>query len=198
MGGDVRQNHGYSITDERKRAEFVALVASIRDFVAENSLEDRVVFHGTSASKAAKIIKKGMKPTEVDIAISYQSPGKLGSFWGTVDTAAAYADDTVHYRDEDSHPVILAIPVEALEAACRLYPDGATLDCPLDGLTKLSDPDIAENWQENHATLSWHVSLKDLGAIVAEHKYFLKSQPIEIVDDPAILKEMMGEIQFRP
>lgn len=195
---DVRDSHGYSIGDPIAKAGWIELITSIRSFLEENDLTQEIVFHGTSARRAQLIVENGMKPTEVEHAVWSRSQAAWGSFWGTIDAAASYAEDAASIRDAGELPVILAVPVAELAAACELLPDGATFDFPMKGLTKLDDPQILEKWHQQHATLDWDTSLKELGAIVALHQKNLKLQAIAIVGDLDTLKEMCVKPKIRP
>jgi hypothetical protein len=195
---DVRDRVGYSIDDPVAKASWIALVTSIRQYFVDNALQDKIVFHGTSQKRAKKILAEGMKPTDVSFAVWDQCEQGAGSFWGSIDAAVSYAEDTASERDPGSKPVLLAVRLSDLEQVCDLRCDGASLDFPLKGLTRLSEPEIEEKWSGDISLRSWKESLFDLGAVVAIHDDFLEIDFIEIVDDFEILKEMQEKTSFSP
>lgn len=165
-------NHGYSIPDLDDRARWRGLLEGIRQRMSEGDLEEVVLFHGTSERALERIMIDGMEPVECSQALPPDLRDDCnGSFWGTIDTAAAYADDTATERHPDSLPVIIAIRVSTLENDCQIVPDGATVDFPLKGLTRLSDPEVAAYWSEFGLDRHWRESLRDLGAVVALHDF---------------------------
>lgn len=180
LGGEPDQIEiaGYSLRNEEARAQWRSLLEEVSAWMEDNRLGTQIVFHGTSKKRLAAILEEGMRPTDVDIAV--QGDADLGSFWGNVRTAAAYAEDTAKERD-GSVPVLLAVRVEVLERDCELYPDLATLDFPLKGLTRLCVPGVYEKWMNDEGELSWRDSLVDLGAIVAAHDFYLAADDIVVV-----------------
>jgi hypothetical protein len=111
----------------------------------------------------------GIQPSEVDLAVDVSVQGVVeGSFWGTVRTAAAYAEDTAKERDGGS-PALIAIRSSDIIRLADLLPDLQTLDFPLKGLTRLDEREVLERWEANHAEMDWRRSLDDLGAVVALH-----------------------------
>ena len=182
---------GYSFTDETSKAAWRALVSSINARIAETDIEDEVLFHGTSSVALERIIAVGFEPTDISHAVADGDIHRDGSFWGDLMTAAAYAEDTVAERHPGSTPVILAIPVAALEADCQLFSDGATFDFPLDGLTRLDDPDVLARWSESGCDLPWRESLADLGAVVAAHQFVIPAEDIVVMNSPDDLHSMV-------
>lgn len=183
---NVLLNHGYSISDAAERTRWRDLVEAVRKRISDSGLEDVVLFHGTSERALDGILMEGMEPIECSHALpdGYRDECEYGSFWGSVDTAAAYADDTAAERHPDSLPVIIAIAVSMLESDCLIVPDGATVDFPLEGLTRLDDPVVAAYWSEFGPDRPWRESLRDLGAVVAVHDFNI---PLE---DMAVIRSM--------
>jgi hypothetical protein len=195
---DVRDRVGYSIGYPAAKAAWITLISSIREYLAEQGLQEEFVFHGSSENRAKQILIEGMKPTDVSFAVWDQCDMGAGSFWGSIDAAASYAEDTASEREPGSLPIILAVRVSDLQEACDLCCDGATLDFPLRGLTKLSEPAIEAKWGGDISLRSWKESLADLGAIVALHHDYLEIDGIEIIGDFAVFKEMCGKTTFGP
>lgn len=176
-----REIVGYSFLDDTKKAEWIRLVHSIAKWVEDNNLSDEVVFHGTSLARAENIMEHGMYPTDVVHAISDGGLHDTGSFWGNVFTASAYAEDTIAERDLTGSPVLLMAYTNELEHDFDLRPDLATLDFPLNGLTKLDDTIVYNNWINNHRTLNWKQSLTDLGAIIVIHDEKLEPEYLRMI-----------------
>lgn len=180
---NVLLNHGYSIPDPAERERWRDLVEAVRQRTSDNGLEDVVLFHGTSERALAGILMEGMEPVECSHALPphCRDDCEYGSFWGNIDTAAAYADDTAAERHPGSFPVIIAIRVSILESDCRIVPDGATVDMPLKGLTRLDNPEVAAYWSEFGRDLPWHESLRDLGAVVALHDFLIPIEDMTVI-----------------
>lgn len=138
-----------------------------------------------------------MEPTDASLAVDVPRGLANGSFWGDVHTAAAYAEDTVHERDCGGEPVLLAILTETLEADCAVYPDLATVDFPLEGLTRLGDPGVRDRWNEGFRDMDWRDGLRDLGAIVATHDLPLSPSGLVVADSLETVKEMTA-VAARP
>lgn len=175
---------GYSIPGPVERDRWAALIAEINGRLASEERCSKFLFHGTSARALETIAVEGLKPTDIDHAIIGENEDlyDLGSFWGDVITAAAYAEDTVSGRHSDSHPVILAIPVSELERDYLLFPDGAAIEDPLlPELTRLHEPGVMERWRKNNFNLSWKESLRDAGAIVAVHDSFIPLSDLHVI-----------------
>ena len=187
---DQRDIIGYSLKDPQSKQAWIELISKIQDWLRDNDLEEDILFHGTSLSRAEDILKYGFNPTDITLSVTQEMGYDAGSFWGNVLTASAYADDTCENRNPDSRPVLLAVSAEALEEECLLYPDLATLDMPLKGLTKLDDPEISELWLSTFSVdydspediLTWEDGLRDLGAIVAVHDVILPQEMFHKVD----------------
>jgi hypothetical protein len=176
-------NHGYSIPDVEERGRWRALIEEVRQRVAAGNLEEVVLFHGTSQQALERILLDGMEPVDCSQAMppTCRDVYEHGSFWGSIDTAAAYADDTASERHPDSLPVIIAIRVSTLEDSCRIVADGATVDWPLKGLTRLDDPKVAAYWSDFGIDRSWHESLRDLGAVVALHDLIIPAEDMTVI-----------------
>jgi hypothetical protein len=162
------------------------MIDAIRKRVTEESLEDVIVFHGTSERALEGMEIAGMEAIQCSHALppDDRDEEQHGTFWGSIDTAATYADDTAAERHEDSLPVIIAIPVSTLEWLGTIVPDGATVDFPLDGLTRLDDPEVAAYWSDFDMTVPWRESLRDLGAVVALHGRNIH------IDDMTVIRSM--------
>lgn len=176
---DQREIIGYSIDDPDRKGEWISLVRGISELMDDAVHE--ILFHGTSIKRLPAILKKGIRATDVGLAIVDGQGDDRGSFWGDVHTAAAYAEDTARVRDS-SLPVLVAIRTEELLADCALHPDLATLDFPLKGLTRLSEPGVYDKWARNFRTLSWKDALDDLRAVVATHAIHIPARRLIAVD----------------
>lgn len=180
---------GYSISNQDARKEWVDLIEGIAAWISEHDLKHEVIFHGTSTVRMKEIMRFGMAPTDISHATIPQSDDRNGSFWGDVHTAAAYADDTCKYRNPGSRPCLLMTFAEDLARDYDLYPDLATLDGPLKGLTKLDDPDVRSKWDNRYNADEWNVgqhlpweeSLDDLGAIIAAHEDYINPDDIFVI-----------------
>lgn len=187
---DQRAIVGYSVSDPEARAEWIALVRGLSAWIDAEGLRDKVVFHGTSLGKLRKIRRGGMEPTDISLASEPFGGPDAGSFWGDVHTAAAYAEDTVKERSNGKgKPVLVAVLAETLERDCLLYPDLATLDFPLKGLTRLDDPAVSEAWLNGFRGMDWRDGLRDLGAIVATHQWALDPDDIFHADGLEAVQE---------
>ncbi|MCV9964204.1 hypothetical protein OIU34_20170 [Pararhizobium sp. BT-229] len=196
-------NHGYSIPDPHERALWRDLVVGIRQRISEGNFEETVLFHGTSERALERILLDGMEPVECSHALppDCRDDCEYGSFWGNIDTAATYADDTAAERHPDSLPVIIAIRVSTLENDYRIVPDGATVDFPLKGLTRLDDPEVAAYWSDFGLDRHWPESLRDLGAVVAIHDFTIPIEDMVVIrsmDDFERLFEVRADIRPGP
>lgn len=154
-------------------------------------LEEDFLFHGTSSKALEDIRATGFDPTDVSLAVP-DAPNQFGgSFWGTAPTALSYALDTANERHPGSDPVIIAVKRASLERDCLLVPDLATLDFPIDGLTRLEEPGVREKWEENDYDLPWEDSLRDLGAVVALHDVPLSDEDFFVLDSPENVVEFL-------
>lgn len=183
MKDKALQNHGYSIPDPAERKQWRELVEAVRQRISESGLEDAVLFHGTSERALQRISIDGMESVECSHALppDCRHVEEYGSFWGNIDTAAAYADDTAAERHPDSLPVIIAIPVSTLEADCRIVPDGATVDYPINGFTRLDNPEVEAYWSEPGVDRSWRESLRDLGAVLVIHDFNIPAEDLTVI-----------------
>lgn len=191
---DQRDIVGYSLVDPEARNRWIALVRGLSQWIDDEGLKDKVVFHGTSRRLLAKILEDGLEPTDVELAVGPLSGMFQGSFWGDVQTAAAYAEDTVKEREGKGEPgcgepVLIAVLTDRLEKDCLLYPDLATLDFPMKGLTRLDDPEVQEDWLKGFMDKDWRDGLRDLGAIVATHEFYLDPDDFFVVDSLDAVKE---------
>lgn len=199
--GIANPNLGYSLLEGALKDEWIGLVTRLRALSQQIALTDHYVFHGTSARIGQLIMDGGMTPTVVSHAVPAGVTRTRGSFWGDVEAAVSYAEDTVFEREGcgsptlDNPPILIAVPIRSLEERFPLFPDLATLEAPVDGLTKLDQPGVSEFWWANYDQLGWKESLRDLGAIVALHKNpvrlkdaFMLSGPDELV----AIEEKMG------
>lgn len=189
---DQRTILGYSIASPEKRSEWAAFIGEIAEILEQHDAAREIVFHGTSEVRASVIMRYGMKPTDLQVA----SPsGEIadGSFWGCPFTASAYADDTVKERDGGGSPALIAVRTSDLLAnGYDLYPDLASLEFPLKGLTRLDDSTVSDKWQEGHETLSWKDSLDDLGAITVAHDDWMSPEHFAMVRSPEDLRQLLG------
>jgi len=191
---DQREIVGYSLVDPEARDRWISLVRGISRWIEETGQKDKVVFHGTSRRLLPRILEEGMEPTDVELAVGPLEGMVQGSFWGDVHTASAYAEDTVFEREGKGEPglgepVLLAVRTDSLEEDCLLYPDLATLDFPMKGLTRLDEPEVQEAWIKGFRGMDWRDGLRDLGAIVATHDFYLDPDDFFVADSLDAVKE---------
>jgi hypothetical protein len=168
-----RAARGCSLHDNIERNEWRSMLETIETWLNENQLHEEILFHGTSTEALKSICIEGMRPEFRSDAIIDQAAGEFCTFWGNLDTACFYAEDTVSERHPGSRPVILAIRVDALERLAYLQPDGATIDFPIDGLTQVVGNGALTQWANEILDRSWRESLRDFGAITAVHDDFI-------------------------
>lgn len=177
-------------------ADWTGEARALDEFLVREGLSQEVVFHGTSSVVIDLISSEGLSPTDVTAAVQNNLGWDSGSFWGTPRTAIAYALDSARERYPGSNPALIASPVSILEHQCQLVCDGATIDFPLKGLTRLDEPGIRDKWESADFDLPWQESLADLGAIVALHDFYLDSDDFLIVRDPADLRRVAEELNL--
>jgi hypothetical protein len=187
---------GLKIADEAARRGWIALVEQIADKIDELGLEEEILFHGTSIDKARSIMRKGMRPTDsFEVLPDGSEIMTPGSFWGTVRTAAWYAEDTAFYRSGGT-PVIIACPRGFLQTYATLGIDIPSRDFPQPGLTRLEDEeDVQDRWAVGR-TRSWQDSLADLGSLTALHDYDLPLDQAVIVDEIESLNRILPSPSF--
>lgn len=166
---DRRAERGYSLQDVVERDEWRGMLKIIEEWIDHEQLREDILFHGTSTAALEKINQNGMRPEFRSDAIIDSTTGQFCTFWGNLDTACFYAEDTAAERHPGSKPVILAMRADTLERLAFLQPDGASIDFPIDGLTRVLEPRVLEQWQDDNFDRSWRDSLRDFGAIVAVH-----------------------------
>jgi hypothetical protein len=173
-----------------ENSEWRALLAAIKETVEEHALEGTVVFHGTSTKWLSDIQEDGLCPTELGDTyfkkhIDFDDPdfGPEGTFWGQLNTAAWYAEDTVTERDNGvTHPMLIVADVFELSLEYPLYPDRASLEGPVDKTLPVStDKTLAETWWKRGARFNWNKGLEELGAIFAVHTDYLDNDKISII-----------------
>ncbi|MTH95303.1 hypothetical protein [Roseibium sp. RKSG952] len=169
----------------------------MEEFLFCEDLLQFVVFHGTSSKVLDVIMTQGLSPTDVTAAVRADIGWDSGSFWGTPRTATAYAIDTAKERHPGWEPVLLAAPISILEAQCQLVCDGATIDFPLKGLTRLEEPGVFEKWRSAGFDLPWRESLIDLGAIVALHDFHLDIEDFDLIESPSDLRRLSESMSLR-
>jgi hypothetical protein len=180
---------GHSLPDATQRRSWIELVSAISALVKEQGLSEEILFHGTTIGKARQILRKGMQPTDAFEFGPYGEEMCSGSFWGTVETAAWYAEDSSLHR-KGGRPAIIACPVSFLQTYATLGADIPTRDFPIPGLTLLDDPDVAAHWPNEQAR-SWQESLRDLGAVTAIHDYDLSLDVAILVDEIESLERIL-------
>lgn len=172
---DRRAERGYSLSDVSERDEWRGMLTIIEKWLDEEQLHEEFLFHGTSTTALDSIDIEGMRPDFRSDAIIDPTTGEFCTFWGNLDTACFYAEDTVAERHPGSKPVILAISVDTLETLAFLQPDGASIDFPIDGLTRALKQEELEMWQDQKFDRPWRDGLNDFGAIIAVH-----DEPIDL------------------
>lgn len=189
---------GYSLPEGEERDSWLAAVAAVRRRVSHPDAAEELLFHGTSSTALEGILSRGLEPTEIELARLSPGMGDLGSFWGSFDTALAYAEDTACERHPGSRPVVLAVSSAWLERECLLGPDGATLDFPLAGLSRLDDPAVVADWAAAGAEKSWRDGLRDLSAVVAAHDFVLPAHELVVVASACSLDAILGGTRRSP
>ncbi len=177
-------------TDISNFDEWKTLILGVRELLEEHGLDQSVVFHGTSTKWIEDIQADGLCPTELGDAyfkkrVDFDDPdfGEEGTFWGQLNTAAWYAEDTVVERDNsDTQPVLVVADALELSLEYPLYPDKASLEGPVDNTLPVStSPDLAASWWKSGARFKWEKGLKELGAIFAVHTDYLDDTKIGII-----------------
>lgn len=172
MHSRFHDNLGHSIADPATRRAWIDMLSETMTFVVERNLGEEILFHGTTEAKARAILKQGMRATDAFEVLPDGDEGiTSGSFWGTLRTAAWYAEDTAIQRSGGG-PAIIACPISFLQAYSTLGIDIPSRDLPQPGLTKLDDPAVAARWRVGEER-SWQDSLADLGSVTALHDYML-------------------------
>lgn len=189
MPARFHQDIGLKITDERERRDWISLVTAIADRIEEAGLSEEILFHGTTVEKARAIMSNGMRPADAfEVLPDGTESMTEGSFWGTVGTAAWYAEDKSFYRGES--PVLLACPVGFLQTYSILGIDIPSRDFPIPGLTPMEDPEVARRWATGMRR-TWQDSLSDIGSVTALHDYDLSLDAAVIVDEIESLERIL-------
>lgn len=195
MPARLHHEIGLKIADEHERRDWINLVTALSDRIEEDGLSDEILFHGTTLEKARSIMSTGMRPTDAfEVLPDGTEIMTEGSFWGTVKTAAWYAEDTAFYRTGGT-PVLLACPVGFLQTYSILGIDIASRDFAVPGLTLLDDPEVASRWATG-IPHTWQDSLSDLGSVTALHEYDLPLDAAVIVHDIESLYRILPDRVF--
>ncbi len=174
---------GLKIADEDQRLAWISLITDIADKVDEMNLSEEILFHGTTIGKARAILRRGMRPTDAfEVMPDGSEIMTSGSFWGTIRTAAWYAEDSAFHRSGGA-PAIIACPVGFLQTYATLGIDIPSRDFPQPGLTLLNHDEEARGRWAIGQTRSWQDSLADLGSLTALHDYDLPLDQAVIVDE---------------
>ncbi|NTF17185.1 hypothetical protein G6L37_01915 [Agrobacterium rubi] len=171
MPSRFHDNLGLKIASEDDRHEWIALVTAISDRIDEAGMAEDILFHGTTIRQARSILRHGMRPTDAfEVLHDGEETMTQGSFWGTVRTAAWYAEDKSFHRGD--RPALIACPVGFLQTYSTLGIDIPSRDFPVPGLTQLEDPGTAARWATG-MTRTWQDSLSDIGSVTALHEEIL-------------------------
>lgn len=174
---------GLKIADADQRLAWISLVTDIADKVDDMGLSEEILFHGTTISKAKAIMRNGMRPTDAfEVMPDGSESMTSGSFWGTIRTAAWYAEDSAFHRSGGA-PAIIACPAGFLQTYATLGIDIPSRDFPQPGLTLLDHDEEARGRWAIGQTQSWQDSLADLGSLTALHDYDLPLDQAVIVDE---------------
>jgi len=196
---DIPHNLGYSISDTEKKRQWIEFVTALNDIMNSQGLHDSIVFHGTSTKALKKIRREGLEPTDISEALTDAYVFEDGTFWGDLFTAVAYAEDTAFERHPGSAPALIAISTKALENDCILLVDGATIDFPEPGLTRLDDPEVQGRWEGGDFDyMDWRASLADLGAIVAVHQFYIPPDELTFVSATDDLERLISRLADGP
>lgn len=186
---------GRTLKEQDARDEWVSLIRGIAEIVDAHDLQEEVLFHGTTLEKAMAILSDGMRPTDAfEVLADGSEVMTEGSYWGTIGTAAWYAEDSARHRS-GGRPVIIACPTSFLETYTTLGVDIPSRDMPQPGLTLFDDPSIAARWATG-LTRSWRDSLDDLGSVTALHEYDLPLDAAFLVEHPDQFKRILPTTSF--
>lgn len=191
---DARENFGYSFSSKEERDAFRAFILDAEKRLEEEGLSRDVLFHGISTAILEDILRDGLRPTDISEATVDEDLPDMGTFWGTIATAAYYAEDCVAERHQSGHPAFVCISAAKLIDDCILMPDGATIDFPPPGLTRLEEPGVHETWQEAAFQMSWRDALRDLGAIIAVHDFYIPPEDFVIIKNSDDLERFIQNV----
>mgnify|MGYP001470690550 FL=1 len=188
------EDTGQVFRTDAKRQEWIGLLNEIDRTIRECGLQEEILFHGTTIGKARSILKSGMRPTDAFELFDGEEMTSEGSFWGTIRTAAWYAEDSSIHR-KGGRPAIIACPVSFLQTYTTLAADIPSRDFPVPGLTRLEDPAVAARWP-NGQYRTWQESLEDLGSVTALHDYELSLDAAVIADDIESFQRILHSCAF--
>jgi hypothetical protein len=194
MLSGLHHTTGHSFSNPHKRDNWIELLNGIQTFIDERGLQEEILFHGTTIGKARSILKHGMRPTDAFELFDGEEMSSEGSFWGSIRTAAWYAEDSSIHR-KGGRAAIIACPTSFLQIYSTLGADIPSRDFPVPGLTMLEDPETAARWGDGMLR-TWQESLADLGAVTAIHSYDLSLDQAVIVDDIESLYRILQEQSF--
>lgn len=182
-------------------SDWKTLLEQIGELIEEHDLASAVVFHGTSTKRLTAIQEGGLRPCELGDAyfrkrIDFDDPdfGYLGSFWGKLETAAWYAEDTVIVRDNcQTKPILIVTDPYELALEYPLYPDRASFEEPVDRTLPIStNRDLANAWEKRGARFTWKRGLEEIGAIFAVHDEYLDTDMIAVIQDIDDFKQFIA------
>jgi hypothetical protein len=194
MLAGLHDTTGHSFSNPRRRGDWIELLNGIQSFIEERGLQEEILFHGTTIGKARSILRRGMRPTDAFELFDGEEMSAEGSFWGSIRTAAWYAEDSSIHR-KGGRAAIIACPTSFLQIYSTLSADIPSRDFPVPGLTMLEDPETATRWG-NGTPRTWQESLADLGAVTAIHDYELSLDQAAIVDDIESLYRILPNPPF--
>lgn len=166
---------GTLIADPARREAWRGLVAALHEAAGPGGPLEGWLFHGTSANRARKILREGVRTTEASARIDGMTGHAdwfwtEGTHWGHPKVAAFYAEDRIESTGRpDLDLAIVAVPVAELEACGPFSADGQSIDCPL--YTRLGRPQAetdalwAASRQDSRASLDVLGSLLVLGPV---------------------------------
>lgn len=194
MLAGLHDTTGHSFSNPRRRGEWIDLLNGIQTLIDERGLHEEILFHGTTIAKARSILKHGMRPTDAFELHDGEEISAAGSYWGSIRTAAWYAEDSSIHR-KGGRAVIIACPTSFLQIYSTLSADIPSRDFPVPGLTMLEDPETAARW-DNGVHRTWQESLADLGSVTALHDYDLPLDMALIVDEVESLERILYNQRF--
>lgn len=185
---------GHSIRNTASRTRWIAMLEEVAEYVTREGLQEEILFHGTTLSRARSILLNGMHPTE---AWEETDEGEMpcdGSFWGTLLTAAWYADDSAANRSGGA-PTIIACPTSFIDTYASLRIDIPTRDFPVPGLTMIDDEQFSQRWAVGQKR-DWRDSLADLGSCAALHDYDMPLNPAVILIGSESITRILNNNSF--
>ena len=184
--------------------EWNRLISEAEGLVTQHKLQHSVIFHGTTSHVVDDVERNGLRPTMIsharftdeDATQEQELFRHLGSFWGTVETAAWYARSGVIDRHGYGKPVLLSALTNNFGNEFPLLPDKSSALSPIDARSTMHDPIVLNRWLLDGHQRGWRDALDEIGAVYAvHHERIPKSMfcVISSIDDLISMLEMQIE-----